>query len=155
MWGLTCVVLLACAAIFLCQSRGALIGTGCGFIFVTVALARASDLSGQVWVTMLILVAGTALVLCLAPDAYLNRLETLQSADSYADRLQIVKDLTTEFKQFPLVGAGLGSHEYVYPMYDRARPIWPPKRTPKMNTPRCSKRPALLESACSSGFWAS
>jgi tetratricopeptide (TPR) repeat protein len=39
--------------------------------------------------------------------------------EQYSDRWQIVKDILAAWPQFPLFGTGLGTHEVVYPMFER------------------------------------
>jgi hypothetical protein len=47
-------------------------------------------------------------------------LSTLQQFNQYEDRLQIIKDIAVAWTRFPVFGTGLGTHEVVYPMFDRS-----------------------------------
>jgi O-antigen ligase len=53
-------------------------------------------------------------------DAVYDRLATLRQLDQAANaRWQILKGVATAWTRFPLLGTGLGTHEVVYPMFDR------------------------------------
>jgi tetratricopeptide (TPR) repeat protein len=60
-------------------------------------------------------------VLYVGFDAVYDRLATLRDLqDSQGGRFQILKDIALAWTKFPLVGTGLGTHEVVYPMFDRS-----------------------------------
>lgn len=116
----TGVVLLAAVTVIFSQSRGAWVGAALGLLAVTAALFKAPGLPSRGWIFLPLALGAISAALCLLPDAYLSRLESLGSGDSYSDRWQIVKDLSHAWRQFPIVGVGLGGHEFIYPMYDRS-----------------------------------
>lgn len=50
-----------------------------------------------------------------------ERLATLRSAASdNGDRSQVLRDLSRAWRDYPLWGTGLGTHRYIFPMYDRS-----------------------------------
>jgi len=59
-------------------------------------------------------------ILYVGFDAVYDRLVTLQQFNQYEDRLQIIKDVAVAWTRFPVLGTGLGTHEVVYPMFDRS-----------------------------------
>ena len=56
-------------------------------------------------------------VLYVGFDAVYERIATLNDAEEYSGRLQILDDLTASYRQFPVLGTGLGTHSVVYPMF--------------------------------------
>lgn len=121
LWALAVFIVLASLALFLSMSRSAMIGMFAGFIACTLCLARAKGLPGRGWVMVPVLLAIICPAIFLGFDATVNRLATLKSAEHYEDRLQILRDLTHAWARFPVTGTGLGTHEFVYPMFDRSR----------------------------------
>ena len=52
-------------------------------------------------------------------DTVYTRLATVRHIDAAAgSRTQLLKDAWTQFKEFPAVGTGLGSYEFVHPFFD-------------------------------------
>jgi len=70
---------------------------------------------------MLLMALGAFIcVLYVGFDAVYDRLASLRELHEYKDRWQILKDLSVSFRKFPVLGTGLGTHEVVYPMFDRS-----------------------------------
>jgi tetratricopeptide (TPR) repeat protein len=93
-------------------AAGALIGA------LVTRRSQSKDRGAFVILAGILLLGG---LLIVGFDASYNRLATLRDAKkSDGGRLQMLKDLTVEFKQYPLFGTGLGTHEFVFPMYDRS-----------------------------------
>ena len=68
-------------------------------------------------VMVVIALAAFACILYVGFDAVYDRFASLHDTDSYKTRWQILKDLAASYKQFPLLGTGLGTHSVVYPMF--------------------------------------
>lgn len=67
----------------------------------------------------LISLAAFVCVLYLGFDAVYDRLASLQNVHgAEAGRWQIVKDIAMAWMRFPVFGVGLGTHAYVFPMFD-------------------------------------
>ena len=114
------VIVVGTAAVFLSLSRGgstSLLGAGL-FIALVIGARRTADARG--WVLGLLGLAAFVCLLYLGFDAVYDRLATLQEEDAYDNRWQIVKDIALVWARFPLIGTGLGSHELIYPMFDRS-----------------------------------
>jgi tetratricopeptide (TPR) repeat protein len=78
-----------------------------------------ADGSGSVLLILGIL--ALALLLCVGFDSVYDRLATVQQFQAKSTggiRLQMLRDMTAEFRRFPLLGTGLGTHEFVYPMFN-------------------------------------
>jgi len=50
-------------------------------------------------------------------DAVYDRFGTIDDPQAYEKRLQILQDLVSSYRQFPILGTGLGTHVVVYPMF--------------------------------------
>ncbi|MGC4030172.1 MAG: O-antigen ligase family protein [Tepidisphaeraceae bacterium] len=63
-----------------------------------------------------------AVLLVVGFESVFSRLEELQGdqATSVTTRWQILNDLVAVYRQFPVFGTGLGTHEFVYPLFSRA-----------------------------------
>jgi len=60
-------------------------------------------------------------VCCIGFDAVYDRLATLGNLQQSAGgRGQILRDVAVAWTKFPWLGTGLGTHEVVYPMFDRS-----------------------------------
>jgi hypothetical protein len=120
-WFLAAFVVLGAVTVFLSGSRGAMAGLLIALAIASMTMSRTRGLvEGRAWIFVPLVFVACFAVLFLGPDAIFNRLATLQTANHYSDRWQILKDLTAEWKKFPLLGTGLGSHEVIYPMYDHS-----------------------------------
>ena len=118
-WFLAGVVVLGTAAVFLSLSRGgatALVGAA---VVMAVVMGVRKTFRAGGWVLGILGLVAFVSLLYLGFDAVYDRLATLQEEDAYSHRWQIVKDLAVLWTRFPLLGTGLGSHEVVYPMFDR------------------------------------
>ena len=120
-WFAVGAVVLGVAAVFLSMSRGGMISLLVAGGFTAVMLSLKRGLQGRGWVIVILALFSFIVVLYLGFDAVCDRLSTLQ--DPYraeGGRIQIVKDIASAWTKFPAVGAGLGTHEVVYPMFDRS-----------------------------------
>ncbi|MDB5325198.1 MAG: hypothetical protein JWM57_767 [Phycisphaerales bacterium] len=73
---------------------------------------------GGLFLTICLGLAVLALLMLIGFDVVYDRLATLRhSEQSTAGRWQILKDLTELYAKFPLFGVGLGTHEFVFPMF--------------------------------------
>jgi O-antigen ligase/tetratricopeptide (TPR) repeat protein len=129
---LAAMIVASLLAIALSMSRGGLLSTiVAGAVTITALMllsrtGRSGDQSRDrsvagVAVAVLGLIAFCAL-LYFGYDAVHERFasqgEALERAD--AGRLQILRDLRQVWAAFPLVGTGLGTHRFVFPMFDRS-----------------------------------
>jgi tetratricopeptide (TPR) repeat protein len=120
-WLLICIISMCLATVFLSLTRGGIISMLASMVFTVVVLARTGPIKRQWWLFCLIFLLAFSCVLYAGFDAVCERLATLRNL-SRADsgRVQILKDIAVSSKKFPLVGTGLGTYKYVYPMFDRS-----------------------------------
>ncbi|HEX41228.1 MAG TPA: hypothetical protein ENN81_04115 [Phycisphaerales bacterium] len=120
-WVFIAIVVLGSGTIFLSMSRGAMISLLIAGSFTTLVLTYRRSLKGSGWAMALIALCAFMFVLYVGFDAVYDRLGTLGDLQKVSGgRTQILKDLSVSFKRFPLLGTGLGTHEVVYPMFDRS-----------------------------------
>ena len=110
-------------SVFLSLSRGgamSLLGAG-----VITGLIMSAQKSRQkpAWLLGVLGLLAFAVLLYAGFDAVYDRLATLQDKEAYRNRWQIISDIIEAFPKFAIVGTGLGTHQFVYPMFDRGP--WP------------------------------
>jgi tetratricopeptide (TPR) repeat protein len=112
---------LGVASIFVSLSRGGIISMMCAGTATVLVIGAGRSIKGSAWVLALLALGAFICVLYVGFDAVYDRLGTLSDVDTAeGGRWQILKDIATAWVQFPLLGTGLGTHEVVYPMFDRA-----------------------------------
>ncbi len=120
-WMLMGVVLLGMGSIFISLSRGGAISLLIAAAFTSLIVSLRSSVRGPGWIVVLLALGAFACVLYVGFDAVYDRLATLGDFSSLTnDRWQIVKDIAVAWTRFPILGTGLGTHEVVYPEFDRS-----------------------------------
>jgi len=120
-WLLTAMIILGTATVFVSLTRGGMVSMLIAAGFTTLVLSSRRSLRGRGWIMVLMAFGALVGVLFMGFDAVYDRLATLRQLDqAESGRWQIVKDIATAWTKFPLLGTGLGTHEVVYPMFDRA-----------------------------------
>lgn len=121
LWLLAGVVSICVATIFLSLTRGGIISMMAAMCLMVVILARTHSLKGHGWLFLLIAFAAFACILYTGFDVVYDRLAMLRNwRQADCGRIQILKDIGVMFRKFPLLGTGLSTHEYVYPMFERS-----------------------------------
>jgi len=120
MWFLLAMIIIGAATVFLSLSRGGMVSMLIAAGFTTLVVSSRRSLKGGGWIMALMALGAFICVLYIGFDAVYDRLATLRALHGYEGRWQILKDLSVSFKRFPLLGTGLGTHEVVYPMFDRS-----------------------------------
>jgi O-antigen ligase/tetratricopeptide (TPR) repeat protein len=118
---LLAMIVVAVATVFLSLTRGGMISMLIAAGFTTLMLSWRQSLRGRGWITVLLALGAFLCVLYVGFDEVYNRLATLQEINRIeGGRWQIVKDIALAWTRFPIFGVGLGTHEVVYPMFDRS-----------------------------------
>lgn len=120
-WLLIGTLVLSMTATFLSLSRGGVVALLFAGASLTLLMALRQRLEAPAWVMVCLALAAFVGVLLLGFDAVYDRLSTLQGEDAYHGRWEIAKGVVVAWTQFPLLGAGLGTHEVVYPMFGRLK----------------------------------
>ncbi len=75
---------------------------------------------GRGWIVVGLGLAVFVVLLGVGLDVVANRLGSLRDLRaSGGGRQEMLRDMTAEFRQFPVVGTGLGTHAFVFPEFDR------------------------------------
>lgn len=118
---LAATVICGLISLFLCLSRGGMVSALLAGTLACVLLARQRRAGAQVWIFVLLLTFAFAGLLYFGFDAVCDRLATLYNRpDPSSGRFQVYKDLTGVYARFWPSGTGLGTHQWVYPMFDRS-----------------------------------
>ncbi|MFW6107308.1 MAG: O-antigen ligase family protein [bacterium] len=119
-WCLAAVIVLGAATLFVSLTRGGMVALLIAGGFTALVLASRRALQGRGWLMMVLALGAFTAVLYLGFDAVYDRLATLREMHAYKGRWQIVQDVASAWTRFPALGTGLGTHQVVYPMFDRA-----------------------------------
>ncbi len=118
---LLAALVLAAATIFLSLSRGAMVSMLMAAAFTAMVLSARRSLQGRGWIILLMALGAFICILYVGFEGVYDRLATLQDpGQASSGRWQIVKDIALAWTKFPLLGVGLGTHEFVYPMFNRS-----------------------------------
>jgi len=119
-WLLVGMIIIGAATVFMALTRGGMVSMFIAAGFTTLVVSSRRSLKGGGWIMALMALGAFICVLYIGFDAVYDRLATLRELHEYEGRWQIIKDLSVSFKRFPVLGTGLGTHEVVYPMFDRS-----------------------------------
>ena len=120
-WLLVAMVIIGAATVFVSLTRGGMISMFIAAIFTTLVLSSRQSVKGYGWIMVLLSLGAFISVLYMGFDAVYDRLASLRELHQVqGGRWQIVKDIVLAWTKFPVFGTGQGTHEVVYPMYDRS-----------------------------------
>ncbi len=120
-WGLFAIIVVGTATIFASLSRGGVISMMIAGAFTALVISSKKSLRGPGWAMAFLALGAFICVLYTGFDAVCDRLGTLRELhQAEGGRWQIVKDVAVAWTRFPVLGTGLGTHEVVYPMFDRS-----------------------------------
>ncbi len=120
-WLLVAMIIVGVVTVFVSLTRGGMISMLVAAGFTTLVLSSRTSLKGQGWVIALLALGAFTCVLYVGFDAVYDRLASLRDLhQAQAGRWQIVKDISLAWAKFPVLGTGQGTHEVVYPMFDRS-----------------------------------
>lgn len=118
---LLAMIVLGVATVFLSLTRGGMISMLIAAGFTTLMLSWRQSLHGRGWIMVMVALAAFLCVLWVGFDEVYDRLATLQDLQqAESGRWQIIQDIALAWTKFPVLGTGLGTHEVVYPMFDRS-----------------------------------
>jgi hypothetical protein len=120
LWLLVAMVIIGAVTVFMSLTRNGMISMLIAAGFTTLVLSWRRSLRSQSWVIVLMALGALICVLYVGFDAVYDRLASLRQFNRYENRLQIIKDIAVAWTRFPVLGTGLGTHEVVYPMFDRS-----------------------------------
>lgn len=111
-------VILSAVAVFASMSRNGVISLIAAATIVGLALYARGTLRRRGWVLALLPIGALAVLLVFGFDAIYDRIATLHERDQLVGRWDMTLGALRAWRDYPVWGAGLGSHEFVFPMYD-------------------------------------
>ncbi|MBN1972135.1 MAG: O-antigen ligase family protein [Sedimentisphaerales bacterium] len=121
MWFLLVMITIGAATVFVSLTRGGMVSMFIAAVCTTLALSSRHNMKSGGWIIVLISLFAFVCVLYIGFDAVYDRLSSLRNLhEAQAGRWQILKDISLAWTRFPFFGTGLGTHEVVYPMFDRS-----------------------------------
>ena len=116
--GLMAGLILCAIAILASMSRNGAISMVVAGLIVGTALFAHGLLSRRGWVLAALPLGALAVLLAYGFDAVYERLASVGQGQDFAGRWELTRDVLRAWQAFPALGAGLGVHEYVFPMFD-------------------------------------
>ena len=117
MWLLLAVISLDVSTVFISLTRGGMISMFIAGLFTVILLGYRGSLKGHGWIMISIALAAFTCILYVGFDAVYSRFAAFSIAEHYGWRLQILNDLKAVYREFPLIGTGLGTYSVVYPLF--------------------------------------
>ena len=117
-WYLAGMIVLGIVTIFLSLSRSGVISMLVAAAMAAFLLALQKRLRAKGWIMAAMAVLAFGSVLYLGFDGVRDRLTSLGQVREYAGRFQLTRETLAAWAKFPVLGTGLGTHEFVHPMFD-------------------------------------
>jgi O-antigen ligase/tetratricopeptide (TPR) repeat protein len=113
-------LILSALAVLASLSRNGAITLVVAGLVVGTALFMRGALSSRGWVLAALPLGALAVLLMFGFDVVYERFATLRNADAVSSRWEMTLGTLRAWQAYPWVGSGLGTHEYVFPMFDAA-----------------------------------
>jgi tetratricopeptide (TPR) repeat protein len=113
-------MLLCAVAVFVSMSRNGAISLLVAAAIIGSALYRRGSRSWQGWLLGLLPIAVLLGLFLFGFESIYVRLATLEDSSAYASRWEMTKATLDAWRNYPVWGTGLGTHRYVFPMFDTA-----------------------------------
>ncbi|HEX2474837.1 MAG TPA: O-antigen ligase family protein, partial [Lacipirellulaceae bacterium] len=111
---------LCAISVLTSMSRNGAISLFIAAAVIGAALYRRGSLSWRGWMLGAIPLAVLATLLVVGFDVVYERLATLTDTRAYESRWEMTAATLRAWSHFPIWGTGLGTHEFVFPMFDTA-----------------------------------
>jgi tetratricopeptide (TPR) repeat protein len=111
-------IVLCAVAVFTSMSRNGVISLIVGSAVIAAALYARGTLNLRGWVLGALPAGVLAVVLVFGFDLVLDRLATLRQTDAFDTRWDMTAATLHAWRESPIWGMGLGTHEVVFPMFD-------------------------------------
>ncbi len=113
-------IVLCVTVVFTSMSRNGVLSLLIAVGIIAVALYRRGVLSTRGWLLAIVPWTVVILVFFTSFDKIFNRFAALEEQGDLAGRLELTTGTLRAWRDFPAMGTGLGTHEYVFPLYDTA-----------------------------------
>jgi tetratricopeptide (TPR) repeat protein len=115
------VIVLCATALIASLTRGGMISMLAAGVFTAVIVARRANASIRASVGSILCILIAGVLLLGGFDLIYRRFSSVARLhEAEAGRWQMLRDVATAWRKFPLLGFGLGGHEFVFPMFDRS-----------------------------------
>jgi tetratricopeptide (TPR) repeat protein/O-antigen ligase len=111
-------IIFSAVAVLTSMSRNGAISLVVAAAVIGSLLFRRGSLSWWGWLVGMLPLGVFAGLLLFGFDSVYARLSTLSHADSYESRWELTLGTLRAWRAFPIWGTGLGTHEYVFSMFD-------------------------------------
>lgn len=118
--GLLLGLVVCVVAVFASLSRNGAISLAIASLVVGVALFARGDLRRRGWVLAILPLAAFAVFLSFGFDALYDRFAAIKQSDQLANRWELTLGALRAWQAYPVWGAGLGTHAYIFPMFDES-----------------------------------
>ncbi len=115
---LASIIVVSAISVVVSFSRGGIISMVIAALAAAIILTSARKAGNFGWVLGGIGMVVLCLVLYFGFDTIANHFLAASDREHFGGRAQILRDLVTLWKKFPLLGTGLGTHEMIFPMVD-------------------------------------
>ena len=120
-WLLVSEVVLGAVTVFLSMSRMGTVSLIAAGAITAVTVSARSRARGRGTLLFILAIVTFAGLLCAGADSIFDRLATFRHLEvAQGGRWEILRDLRAVWGTYPLLGTGLGTHEFVFPMFDRS-----------------------------------
>lgn len=120
-WLLGCEIIIGAITVFLSMSRMGALSMISAATFTAVIISARGRTRGPGTLLLILAIVTFAGLLYVGFDSIYAHLATIRHVEEVAGgRWEILRDLRPAWAQFPLIGTGLGTHEFVFPMFDRS-----------------------------------
>lgn len=115
------IILLCATALMMSLTRGGIISMLLASMFTALIVARRANAGIRASAGPIICILIAGLLLLGGFDLLYKRLSSITRLhEAEAGRWQMLHDVGTAWRKFPVLGFGLGGHEFVFPMFDRS-----------------------------------
>jgi O-antigen ligase len=111
-------LVLCGVAVFASLSRNGVMSLAIATLVVGAALYARGALRDRGWVLAILPLGAFLALLTFGFDAIYERFTTLRESDQLASRWEMTLGTLSAWRDFPVWGSGLGTHEVVFPLYD-------------------------------------
>jgi O-antigen ligase/tetratricopeptide (TPR) repeat protein len=112
------LVALGATAVLLSMSRNGVIAMAIGAVAAGAAAWRRGAASWRGWLFAVAPLAAFAALCVFGFDLVYERLATLEKGTAFADRWVLTSSTINAWRDHPVFGVGLGTHELAFPRYD-------------------------------------
>ena len=118
-WFLLATIVLGLGAVCLSRSRGAMLSAAVAGTVIAIVLVTRRGAHGRGWIVGAIVVCVVAIAL-LDYQGIMKRLTTETGDKLTGHRVELLRDMSVAWKDYPVLGTGLGTHATMFGTYDRS-----------------------------------